>query len=168
MTAETTTIPTRLGPFTIIATRDAVTAAGWTDDADALVPVMARSLRPSTLTPRRDLGAFSAAARAYHEGDVTAIDDIPVHQTSGPFLEHAWDVLRTVPAGAPITYAAFAERCGHPTAIRAAAAACGRNAIALFVPCHRVLRTGGALGGFRWGLSVKCRLLDHEAAAVAP
>jgi methylated-DNA-[protein]-cysteine S-methyltransferase len=73
-------------------------------------------------------------------------------------------VLRTVPAGEPDTYAAFAARCGRPAAVRAAAGACARNAAALFVPCHRVLATGGGLGGFRWGTPVKRWLLDHEAA----
>ena len=95
-------------------------------------------------------------------GDLSAIDDVPVRQRSGAFLEHAWDVLRTVPAGAPVTYTEYAAKSGRPTAIRAAASACARNAAALFVPCHRVLRTDGTLGGFRWGLPVKRALLEHE------
>ena len=66
------------------------------------------------------------------------IDDVPVRQRSGAFLEHAWDVLRTVPAGAPVTYTEYAAKSGRPAAVRAAAAACARNAAALFVPCHRV------------------------------
>ena len=76
----------------------------------------------------------------------------------------AWEVLRTVPAGAPVTYAEFAAKAGRPDAVRAAAGACARNAAALFVPCHRVIRTGGGLGGFRYGLEVKRWLLDHETA----
>jgi O-6-methylguanine DNA methyltransferase len=70
-----------------------------------------------------------------------------------------------VPAGEPVTYAQYAALTGRATAVRAAAAACARNAAALFVPCHRVVRTDGTLGGFRWGLEVKRRLLDREAAA---
>ena len=89
---------------------------------------------------------------------------MPVRQRSGAFLEHAWDVLRAVPAGAPVTYTEYAAKSGNPTAVRAAASACARNAAALFVPCHRVLRTDGTLGGFRWGLPVKRALLDHESA----
>ena len=64
-----------------------------------------------------------------------------------------------------MTYSEFAALAGRPAAIRAAASACARNAAALFVPCHRVLRTGGALGGFRWGLDVKRWLLTHESAS---
>jgi methylated-DNA-[protein]-cysteine S-methyltransferase len=63
-----------------------------------------------------------------------------------------------------VTYTGFAALAGRPLAVRAAAAACARNAAAPFVPCHRVLRTDGTLGGYRWGLPVKRRLLDHEAA----
>jgi methylated-DNA-[protein]-cysteine S-methyltransferase len=71
-------------------------------------------------------------------------------------------VLRTVPPGQPLTYTEFALLASRPAAVRAAASACARNAAALFVPCHRVLRTGGALGGFRWGIDVKRWLLAHE------
>jgi methylated-DNA-[protein]-cysteine S-methyltransferase len=104
------------------------------------------------------------AVTAFCDGEVGAIDAVAVRQRSGPFLQDAWEVLRTVPAGQPDTYAEFAARCGRPTAVRAAANACARNAVALFVPCHRVLGTGGGLGGFRWGTPVKRWLLDHEAA----
>ena len=66
-----------------------------------------------------------------------------------------------------MTYTGFAELAGRPRAVRAAAAACARNAAALFVPCHRVLRTDGGLGGFRWGLDVKKWLLGHERQLTA-
>ena len=88
---------------------------------------------------------------------------MPVRQRSGAFLVHAWEVLRTVPAGAPVTYTEYAAKSGRPAAVRAAASACARNAAALFVPCHRVLRTDGTLGGFRWGVECKRRLIAHEA-----
>ena len=68
-----------------------------------------------------------------------------------------------VKPGAPVTYTQFAELAGRPAAIRAAAAACARNPSALFVPCHRVFRTDGSLGGYRWGLPVKTWLLEHES-----
>jgi methylated-DNA-[protein]-cysteine S-methyltransferase len=165
MTARTATITTPAGPFTIVADDDSVLASGWTADPADLLDLIHPSRRPPIVSPRRDLGPFTAAARAYHDGDVAAIDDIPVIQTSGPFLMHAWAILRSVPAGRPITYAAFARECGNPAAVRAVAGACARNAVALFVPCHRVLRTGGALGGFRWGLDMKRWLLDHESLA---
>ena len=67
-------------------------------------------------------------------------------------------------AGAPVSYTEYAAKSGRPAAVRAAASACARNAAAMFVPCHRVLRNDGSLGGFRWGLPVKRWLLDHETA----
>ena len=139
-----------------------VLASGWTDDVAELLPVVHRQLRPDWVE-RADTLAVLETVQAYCAGDVTAIDLVPVRQRSGPFLEDAWEVLRTVPPGLPETYAEFAVRCGRPAAVRAAAGACARNAAALFVPCHRVLSTGGGLGGFRWGTPVKRWLLDHEA-----
>jgi methylated-DNA-[protein]-cysteine S-methyltransferase len=164
---HTATIPTPPGPFTIVASDDAVLASGWTDDAEWLQTLIAPELQPATLTPHRDLGPFTQAVRDYVAGDVEAIDDVPVIQSASPFLTRAWAQLRLIPAGAPESYAQLAARCGSPGAVRAAGSACARNPTALFVPCHRVLRTGGALGGFGYGLPVKRWLLDHEARAAA-
>jgi methylated-DNA-[protein]-cysteine S-methyltransferase len=162
-TALWDTLDTPFGPFTTVVTNDrAVLAAGWTADLDALLSLIHPSLRPAP--ERGDLGPVAEAIRRYHDGELSAVDDVPVRQRCGPFLEHAWDVLRTVPPGSPVTYADYAAKSGRPTAVRAAASACARNAAALFVPCHRVLRSDGTLGGFRWGVVVKRRLLDHEAA----
>jgi methylated-DNA-[protein]-cysteine S-methyltransferase len=167
--ATVATVPTPTGPFTVIATQDddteVVLASGWTDAPEELLLLVHRSLRPESVTA----GTPDAldAVEAYLAGNVAAIDRVAVRQLSGPFLTEAWDVLRTVPAGSPDSYAGFAARCGRPAAIRAAAQACARNAAALFVPCHRVLGSDGGLGGFRWGTPVKRWLLDHESAAVA-
>jgi methylated-DNA-[protein]-cysteine S-methyltransferase len=165
MTAYSSTVDTPVGPFTaVIAADETVLASGWTGLLDDLLPLIAPSLRPIEVRRRPDLGAVTKAIRLYHEGTLTAIDDIPVHQSSGPFITHAWNILRTVPPGKPTTYTTFAALSGRPEAIRAAASACARNAAALFVPCHRILRTDGTLGGFRWGLEIKRWLLNHETA----
>ena len=168
--ATVATVPTPTGPFTVIATRDdagaeLVLASGWTEEAEQLLRLVHASFRPDAVRAGRPEALD--AVEAYLAGDASAIDRVPVRQLSGPFLTEAWDVLRTVPAGTPDSYAGFAARCGRPAAIRAAAQACARNAAALFVPCHRVLGSDGGLGGFRWGTPVKRWLLDHEAAAVA-
>ncbi|WP_219414836.1 methylated-DNA--[protein]-cysteine S-methyltransferase [Pseudonocardia nigra] len=164
MTATWSTLDTPIGPFTAVVDADgAVLASGWTADLDELLPQVHPSLRPTELT-NGDLGPVADAIERYHAGDLSAIDGVPVRQRSGEFLEHAWDVLRAVPAGAPVTYTEYAAKAGRPAAVRAAASACARNAAALFVPCHRVLRTDGTLGGFRWGVPAKRWLLDHEAA----
>ena len=105
--------------------------------------------------------------KAYVDGDLTAIDPVPVSVSSTPFHERAWAELRLIPAGAPETYGQLAARCESPAAVRAAGTACGRNPAALFVPCHRIVRTGGGLGGFGYGLPVKRWLLDHEQGVAA-
>jgi methylated-DNA-[protein]-cysteine S-methyltransferase len=169
-TAVTTTIETPDGPFTVVADPDGtVLASGWTAEPAALVALVHPDLRPADVTPVPDdapaVVPAVAAVRAYYAGDVHAIDAVPVRQVSGPYRAHAWDVLRTVEPGDPVTYTRYAELSGRPAAVRAAAGACAMNAAALFVPCHRVLRTDGSLGGFRYGLEVKRSLLDREARA---
>lgn len=154
---------TPIGPFTTIADHaGTVLASGWTADLEELRVLIHPTMRPATVAERRDLGELTRIVAAYHDGDLAAIDSVAVQQHSGEFLTHAWKVLRTVPPGEPVTYTEFAELSGRPAATRAAASACARNAAALFVPCHRVIRIGGALGGFRWGLPAKRWLLDHE------
>ncbi|WP_089247539.1 methylated-DNA--[protein]-cysteine S-methyltransferase [Asanoa hainanensis] len=154
---------TPTGPLTIVATdAGVVRAAGFTDSVDELMALVHPSLRGH---PRKqtDLGPISKAVESYLDGDLSALDTIEVEQaTGGDFLGHAWAVLRQVKPGEPVTYTEFAELAGRPTAVRAAAQACARNAIAPFVPCHRVLRTDGTLGGYRYGLDVKKWLLGHE------
>jgi len=166
--ARHASVHTPPGPFTVVVDtdaegRDVVLASGWTDDVADLLTVVHPSLRPAGSERVDDLPVLDVVEK-FFAGDLAAIDDVVVRQRSGPFLQAAWDVLRTVPAGRPDTYAGFAARCGRPAAVRAAANACARNATALFVPCHRVLGSDGGLGGFRWGTPVKRRLLDHEAA----
>ena len=165
------TISTPIGPFSVIATDSelpTVLAAGWTDDPSLLLSVIAPSLRPMDTVRVTDIPRVTDAARAYHEGEIAAVDGIAVEQSSGVFLQHAWDILRKVEPGRPVTYSEFAALAGRPSAVRAAASACARNAAALFVPCHRVVRTDGSLGGFRWGLPAKRWLLEHEELEPAP
>lgn len=160
---NSTTIETPVGPFTILASdAGAVRAAGFTTDVGRLLALVHPALREEP-RPRPDLGPVSAAVLSYLDGDLAAIDGVPVEQrTGGPYLAHAWEALREVKPGQPVTYTGFAELSGRPEAIRAAASACARNAVALFVPCHRVVGTDGTLRGYRWGLDTKKWLLAHE------
>lgn len=157
------TADTPVGPFTAVVDDDgAVLASGWTAQLDELTALI--SDRLLTEQPRRsaDLGPVSRAVRDYHDGDLRAADAVEVRQNSGEFLETTWRALREVPAGRRVSYAELAALAGRPKAVRAAAGACARNAAALFVPCHRVLRSDGSLGGFRYGTQLKQHLLDHE------
>jgi methylated-DNA-[protein]-cysteine S-methyltransferase len=157
------TLDTPIGPFTMLLRGETVLASGFTDDETALWPQVHPALHgPADADPTRAVKAVAA----YFDGDLAALDTVDVLQRSdGAFLGPAWETLRQVSPGAPITYTEYARRCGRPAAVRAAAQACARNAAALFVPCHRVLRSDGSLGGFRWGLDVKRTLIAHEAAS---
>lgn len=161
MSAIAQTLATADGPFSIIEGERGVLASGWTADLDAVLGRIPASLRPEAI----ELGstAASAAVLSYYDGDLSAIDEVPVEQIGGVFRTAAWKALRRISPGAPLTYTAFAELTGSPRAVRAAASACATNAPALFVPCHRVLRTDGTMGGFAWGTEVKRSLLAREA-----
>lgn len=91
--------------------------------------------------------------------------DLPLDIRGTAFQERVWRALADIPAGATATYAEVARRIGMPGAVRAVGAACGANAIAVAIPCHRVVRSDGALSGYRWGVERKRALLDRERAA---
>lgn len=140
------TISTPAGPFTMSGNGTAVTAACF-GEGDL---------------PRGEVPQIAVdAVQAYLDGDLHALDAVPVAQHGTPYLERCWQTLRTLRV--PVTYSDFARLTGKPQAVRAAAQGCARNQIALFVPCHRVLRLDGSLGGYRWGLDVKRWLLQHES-----
>lgn len=155
-------LPTPAGPFCMLADRDGVLrAAGFADAPDALLAM----LGPGTAArARADLGAASRAVRAYLDGELRAVDDLPTHQDGAPFAAAARRAMRAIPPGQTRSYRELAAEAGRPAAVRAAGSACARNRIALVVPCHRVLRGDGSLGGFLWGLAVKRWLLEHERA----
>ncbi|KRE77602.1 methylated-DNA--[protein]-cysteine S-methyltransferase [Arthrobacter sp. Soil763] len=162
MTAQLLTLSTPDGPFTIIARDGAVLASGWTAVAGELTGQIHPDLLPRAYETVAELPGISAAVEEFYAGNPAAAMAVPVLQKSGPFRSHAWDMLRTVAAGSPVTYTEYAALSGNARAVRAAASACAFNAAALFVPCHRVIRTDGSLGGFRWGLPIKQSLLERE------
>ena len=100
----------------------------------------------------------------YFDGNISAINAIQVRQPGATFSQSAWKAMKKVRPGNVISYSDLAERAGSPAAIRAAGSACAKNAIVLVVPCHRIVKTGGALGNYAYGLSKKEWLLTHEGA----
>ena len=100
----------------------------------------------------------------YFDGDLEALNGIQVRQAGATFSQAAWKAMRKVKAGKTLSYADLADRAGSPAAVRAAGSACAKNAIVLVVPCHRIVKTGGALGNYAYGLSKKEWLLSHEGA----
>ena len=91
--------------------------------------------------------------------------DLPLDVRGTAFQQRVWQALRDIPAGHTASYAEIAGRIGAPKAVRAVALACGANALAVAIPCHRVVRSDGALSGYRWGVERKRALLAREAQA---
>jgi AraC family transcriptional regulator of adaptative response/methylated-DNA-[protein]-cysteine methyltransferase len=91
--------------------------------------------------------------------------NLPLDVRGTAFQRRVWQALREIPAGSTTTYAKLARRIGAPKATRAVAQACASNPIAVAIPCHRVVRTNGAISGYRWGVKRKLALLDREAAS---
>lgn len=87
----------------------------------------------------------------------------PLAPAGTAFQREVWQALQTIPPGKTISYSELAVRIGRPKAVRAVASACGANRLAVAIPCHRVVRTDGSLGGYRWGLERKQALLSREA-----
>jgi AraC family transcriptional regulator, regulatory protein of adaptative response / methylated-DNA-[protein]-cysteine methyltransferase len=90
--------------------------------------------------------------------------DLPLDVGGTAFQQRVWRALRKIPAGTTASYADIARRIDAPKSVRAVAQACGANTLALAIPCHRVVRSDGALSGYRWGVARKRALLDREAA----
>ncbi len=110
-----------------------------------------------------ELADVAACVRALAEGRSAGLD-LPLDVRGTAFQARVWEALRQIPAGTTRSYTQVAGSMGTPTAVRAVANACGANPVALVVPCHRVVRTDGSLGGYRWGIEVKAELLRREAA----
>lgn len=160
----TTTVPSPVGDVALLVHDDVLVAAGFGPAKQH----HARLRSPAPLSHVGDLGPFTRALVAYFDGDLRAMDDLPVQQPGGAFRQAAWKLMREVPPGTTITYAELAARAGSPLAARAAGSACAQNLIAPIVPCHRIVRGGGALGGYAYGLSRKDWLLAHERGETPP
>lgn len=112
---------------------------------------------------RRTASAVRDRLRAYFDGDLDALDSIDVAPEGTLFKQLVWKALREVRAGETISYGELAARVGAPGAARAVGTANATNPICLIIPCHRVIRAGGELGGYGFGVDRKRWLLAHEA-----
>ncbi|BAH50296.1 methylated-DNA--[protein]-cysteine S-methyltransferase [Rhodococcus opacus] len=119
---------------------------------------------PATFGDRDTAGFDEATAQLaeYFDGRRTEFT-VPLATRGTPFQKRVWDALRTIPYGDTWTYGRLADSLGSPTAVRAAAAANGRNPISIIIPCHRVIGSNGSLTGYAGGLDRKRFLLEREA-----
>jgi methylated-DNA-[protein]-cysteine S-methyltransferase len=154
---------TPVGTLNLIAREDVLLAANLSTISAAKASLdeddCARGIKEVKTIP-----VISDLINDYFDGDLSALNAIKVRQLGAPFSQAAWKAMRRVKAGKTLSYADLAERAGSPAAVRAAGSACAKNAIVLVVPCHRIVKTGGALGNYAYGLSKKEWLLRFEAA----
>ncbi|GII03541.1 methylated-DNA--[protein]-cysteine S-methyltransferase [Planobispora takensis] len=161
---EAQILSTPAGPLALLSREGVLVAAGFTGDPHEMFERLSPALQAEGLERVDDLGHAAQAVRDYLDGDLKALDGVPVSQPGTPTRQRLLTALREVPAGTTITYAELAEHAGLPrTAARAAGSACAQNLIAPFVPCHRILPSTGGFGGYYYGTPVKQWLLDHEA-----
>jgi AraC family transcriptional regulator of adaptative response/methylated-DNA-[protein]-cysteine methyltransferase len=151
-------VPTSLGTMLVAATGKGVCRLSFAEGAEDL----ARRF------PRAELAEGGPAFRALLDQVVAAVERpgaapaIPLDVRGTAFQERIWAELQRIPAGETRSYAQLAAAAGHPAAVRAAGSANGANPVAVLIPCHRVVRSGGALGGYAYGPQIKGELLRRE------
>ena len=151
-TIQLAALHTPIGWIEVGVQGEAVTTCRFADSK----PTLPKTFHDSTMNSALD------ALERYFSGEITALDAVKVDVSGTPFRSKVWALLRKIPAGRPLTYGAVAARVGSPGASRAVGTACGANPICLFIPCHRVIASGGSLGGFGGGLWRKEKLLELE------
>ncbi len=155
-----------LGRLLVAATDRGVCMVCIGDDDRVLESALERELPESERV--RDDGALGGRLREivkHLEGRAPRLE-LPVDVRATAFQRRVWQALRDIPYGETRSYAAVAAAIGAPRATRAVARACATNPVAIVVPCHRVVRSDGALGGYRWGSERKRVLLEREAGEV--
>jgi len=154
-----------LGSVLVAATEKGVCAISLGDDPDALVrELQDRFPRAQLVGGDESFERLVATTIGFVEAPALGLD-LPLDVRGTAFQQRVWQALREIPAGATVSYAALAARIGARGAVRAVARACATNAIAVAIPCHRVVRSDGALSGYRWGVERKRALLAREGAS---
>ncbi|ARO13474.1 AraC family transcriptional regulator, regulatory protein of adaptative response / methylated-DNA-[protein]-cysteine methyltransferase [Ketogulonicigenium robustum] len=154
---------TPFGRAVAMASAHGLCAIGFTSHqpADLTRQDLQRRWPAATFEP--DDGRLQDLVTAAFAGDASAL-----HLMGAPFQVKVWQALLEIPEGAVTTYGDIARHIGHPGAVRAVGTAVGRNPIAYLIPCHRVLRRDGGMGGYHWGVESKRQILALEAARTDP
>jgi AraC family transcriptional regulator of adaptative response/methylated-DNA-[protein]-cysteine methyltransferase len=153
-----------LGAILVASSARGVCAILMGDDPDLLARDLQDRFPKSTLIGGdREFEQLVAKVVGFVEMPAIGLD-LPLDVRGTAFQQRVWQALCEIPAGATASYTEIAERIGLPKAVRAVAQACGANALAVAIPCHRVVRNDGGLSGYRWGVERKRALLEKEAA----
>src|SRR6266487_2208656 len=160
-----TVVPCALGRLLVATTARGICRVSLGSGAQELEAALSAEFPRAEL--RRARGALATSVGAllrYLAGHVEPLD-LPLDVRATAFQRRVWEALRRIPYGATRSYVEIARAIGQPSATRAVARACATNPAALVIPCHRVVRADGGLGGYRWGVTRKRALLERERAA---
>lgn len=153
-----------LGSILVAATDKGICSILLGDDPDKLVRnLQDRFSRAELVGGDEEFEKWVAEVVGFVENPEQGLH-LPLDMRGTAFQQRVWQALREIPAGSTATYTDIAQRLGTPKAVRAVAHACASNDIAVAIPCHRVVRKGGELSGYRWGVERKRTLLQREAA----
>jgi len=157
-------LKTPIGTSVLIADETGVLRQhDWDDPAETWRAYFHRRFGDVAPEPSRDLFGRIPELKRFFDGDIEALDDMPVLFSGTPFQNKVWKALRGIKGGTTTSYGALAKKIGAPNAMRAVGLANGQNPIGVVVPCHRVIGANGSLTGYGGGLERKKWLLAHEA-----
>jgi len=155
-----------LGTILVASSDKGVCAIALGDDPEVLVRELQDRFPKSNLIGG-DAGFEQLVAKVVGFVEVPALGfDLPLDIRGTAFQQRVWRALSEIPVGSTVSYSELANRIGSPKAVRAVAGACAANALAVAIPCHRVVRNDGALSGYRWGVERKRVLLERESKAI--
>ena len=157
-----TSLITPIGTVVAAATVRGVCAVRIGTDESTLVRELVAEFPNASLSRDDDGMSYVAGVLANAVRGESDASILPIDLAGSAFQARVWNILRKVPLGESLTYAEVAKRVGSPRAVRAVGSACAANPAAFVVPCHRVVRSDGTLGGYRWGLATKSTLLEVE------
>ena len=167
VTIHYTAVPTSLGLLLVAVTERGVCSVSLGDDESALVDALRAEFPAAELARASNTRDRLVDAVVAHVEGRAGADELPLDVRATAFQWQVWRALQRIPEGATRSYQAVAEELGRPTAARAVARACASNRVAVLIPCHRVVRGDGGLGGYRWGIARKAALLAREGARPA-
>jgi methylated-DNA-[protein]-cysteine S-methyltransferase len=158
-----TSFKTPIGNLYLIADQQILLAAGFSG-FDDLIPRLSPTDSVREIEQVNEIPVISELISDYFSGDISSLNSIKVRQPGAPFYQSVWKEMRKVPVGKTWSYSDLAKRAGSAGAVRAVGTACSSNLIAAIVPCHRIVKSGGSLGNYAYGVEVKEWLLKHEGA----
>jgi AraC family transcriptional regulator of adaptative response/methylated-DNA-[protein]-cysteine methyltransferase len=165
VTVHYTIVPVSLGLLLVAVTARGICGVSLGDSEESLVAALRAELPAAELVRASDSrDRLVDAVVAHVEGEAGG-EELPLDVRATAFQWQVWRALQRIPEGATRTYQEIARELGQPSAARAVARACASNRVAILIPCHRVVRGDGALGGYRWGIARKAALLTRERSA---